>query len=109
MSISRTGTCPSFLEYVTGNALIPVVSSPTNQFRQITKYNFHWIKIPSYQRGLVWDEETFEELLNSRSAFLGNAILGSFALPNPRGVFDRIPDAATDYEVLVDGLQRFSI
>jgi hypothetical protein len=109
MPISRTGACPSFLEYVTRNALIAEAGKPTPEFAQLTQYNFHWIDIPSYQRGLVWDDEMFEELLNSSSVFLGNAILGSFPLPIPRGRFSNVPPAATDYEILIDGLQRFSI
>ncbi len=109
MTIARTGGCPQFLEYVTKQALIPRSATPTPQFVQLTQYNFRWIDIPAYQRGLVWDEETFEELLNSKSAFLGNAILGSFVLPNPRGVFSQVPPTVTDYEILIDGLQRFAI
>ncbi len=110
MTISRTGACPQFLEYVTKQALIPRSTTPTPQFVQLTQYNFQWIDIPAYQRGLVWDEETFEELLNSKSAFLGNAILGSFPLPNPRNSdFSQIPSAVTDYAILIDGLQRFAI
>ena len=108
MTITRTGTCPSFLDYVTKFALIPAANSPSQEFHEITKYNFRWITIPAYQRGLVWAEETFEELLDSGSAFLGNAILGAFPLPTPRGNFSGVPDAASEYEVLIDGLQRFS-
>ena len=109
MSITRTGACPLFLEYATKQALIPRTGPPTPQFGQLTRFNFRWIDSPSYQRGLVWDEETFEELLNSRSIFLGNAVLGAFPIPNPRGHFAHVPDTATHYEVLIDGLQRFSI
>jgi len=109
MSISRTGQCPIFLDYVTQQALIPRAGTLSSDFIQLTQYNFRWIDIPCYQRGLVWEEEDFEQLLNSRSIFMGNAIFGSFELPTPRGSFDRVPDTATHYEVLVDGLQRFSI
>lgn len=109
MAIARTGGCPLFLEYVIRQALIPRSTAPTAQFIQLTQYNFQWIDIPSYQRGLVWDDEKFEELLNSKSVFLGNAILGAFSLPNPRGLFSQVPAAATDYAILIDGLQRFSI
>jgi hypothetical protein len=109
MPIRRTGDCPLFLDYATKQALIPRSEPPQPDFVQLTKYNFRWIDIPSYQRGLVWDEEDFSELLNSRSVFMGNAILGSFALPNPRGTFALVPDSASTYEILIDGLQRFSI
>src|SRR5258706_11574736 len=80
MAISRTGVCPLFIEYVTKQVLIPRSQTPPQDFAQLTKYNFRWIDIPSYQRGLVWDEEDFSDLLNSRSVFLGNAILGIFPL-----------------------------
>ncbi len=109
MAINRTGACPLFIEYVTKQALIPRFATPTHEFVQLTRFNFRWIDIPSYQRGLVWDEEIFEELLNSRSVFLGNAILGAFPIPSPRGSFTNLPATANSYEILIDGLQRFSI
>jgi hypothetical protein len=110
MSISRTGDCPIYLDYVTRMALIPRAGSPSPEFLQMVQFNFRWIDIPCYQRGLVWDEEDFEALLNSDSVFLGNAILGEFDVPDPRNAsFSKLPDSATKYEVLVDGLQRFSI
>jgi len=109
MAITRTGACPLYLEYITRQALIPRTGPPTNDFVQLTKYSFRWIDIPSYQRGLVWDEETFEELLNSKSIFIGNAILGAFSVPNPPGPFTHVPNTAVHYEILIDGLQRFSI
>jgi hypothetical protein len=109
MPISRTGNCPLFLDYIIKQALIPRSEAPQPEFVQLTKYNFRWIDIPSYQRGLVWDEEDFADLLNSRSVFMGNAILGSFAVPTPKGTFTLLPDSALSYEILIDGLQRFSI
>ncbi len=109
MSISRTGACPPFLEYVTKQALIPRSRVPTPEFLRLTQYTFRWIGIPSYQRGLVWNEELFEELLGSTSVFLGNAILGSFAVPGGSPAFANLPANVTTYEILIDGLQRFSI
>lgn len=109
MPISRTGECPEFWKFVTQQALIPRNGTPSAAFTQLTQFNFRWIDIPSYQRGVVWDEEDFEELLNSRSIFMGNAILGAFPLPTPRGSYSLVPGTANTYEVLVDGLQRFSI
>lgn len=110
MSISRTGDCPIYLDYVTRMALIPRAGNPSPEFLQMVQFNFRWIDVPCYQRGLVWDEEDFAELLNSESIFLGNAILGEFDVPEPRiASFAKLPDSATKYEVLVDGLQRFSI
>src|SRR2546426_869951 len=109
MAINRTGACPPFIEYVTKQALIPRATVPTPEFIQLTRFSFRWIDIPSYQRGLVWDEEIFEELVGSKSIFLGNAILGAFPLPTPRGTFAQVPATATHFEILIDGLQRFSI
>ena len=109
MSISRTGECPIYLKYITEQALVPRSRQPSPEFLQLTKYNFHWIDVPSFQRGLVWSEELLEELLASRSVFLGNAILGSFPVDRSAPAFVHIPATAGNYEVLIDGLQRFSI
>jgi hypothetical protein len=109
MAIQRTGNCPDFFSYVTERALIPRSNPVTPQFQQITQFNFSWIDIPSYQRGLVWDDELFEELLDSTSVFIGNAILGSFPVPANHPDFSGLPATVTNYEILIDGLQRFSI
>jgi hypothetical protein len=108
-SISRNGTCPIFLEYIIKQALIPRFSDPTVEFLRLSEYNFHWIDIPSYQRGVVWDDVLFEDLLQSTSVFLGSAILGHFIIPPDRVNFEKLPSSVTDYEILIDGLQRFSI
>lgn len=109
MSISRTGDCPIYLKYITEQALVPRSRQPSPEFLQLTSYNFHWIVVPSFQRGLVWNEELLEELLASKSVFLGNAILGSFPVDRAAVGFSAIPATAGNYEVLIDGLQRFSI
>jgi hypothetical protein len=109
MSISRTGECPIYLKYITEQALVPKARQPNPDFLALTRYNFHWIDVPSFQRGLVWDEDLLENLLGSRSVFLGNAILGSFAVPQNSQTFALLPAGVGQYEVLIDGLQRFSI
>jgi len=109
MSIYRTGECPVFLKYVTEQALIPRSSEPNQQFIDLTRFNFRWIDIPSFQRGIVWDEDLMETLLASRSVFLGNAVLGSFPIPRDDARFAHLPDGVSQYSVLIDGLQRFSI
>ena len=109
MSISRTGECPIYLKYITEQALVPKARQPNPDFIALTRYNFHWIDVPSFQRGLVWDEELLENLLGSRSVFLGNAILGSFLVPRGSPAFAYLPVGVAQYEVLIDGLQRFSI
>jgi len=108
-TISRTGSCPIFLDYIIKQALIPRSSDPTEEFLRLTQYNCYWIDIPSYQRGIVWDDELFEELLQSTSIFLGSAILGHFSVPQDRVGFEKLPSTVTHYQILIDGLQRFSI
>lgn len=97
------------MRYVTERALIPRANAVTPQFQQLTQHSFEWIDIPSYQRGLVWDDQLFEELLDSTSVFIGNAILGSFSIPQNSPDFADLPPSVTSYEILIDGLQRFSI
>jgi hypothetical protein len=109
MPISRTGECPIFLKYVTEQALIPRYRQPSQQFQDLTRFNFHWIDVPTFQRGLVWDEEMLEDLLASHSSFLGNAVLGSLPIPSDRSKFSHLPSSVASYEVLIDGLQRFAI
>lgn len=111
MSISRTGGCPPFLEYVTRQALIPRFSGPVNQsLMNLAAYgSFRWIEIPSYQRGVVWDDELFEKLLESSSQFMGNAVLGDFKVDRNVPGFANLPPGVREYEILIDGLQRFTI
>ena len=107
--IVRQGHCPLFLEYITKSVLLPRAGTPTPEFRRLTQYLMRWVEIPSYQRGLVWDDEKFIELLDSNSLFLGNAIFGQFPIPNRNAPFNELPNSVRDYEILVDGLQRLSI
>jgi hypothetical protein len=110
MIIQRTGDCPQFLDYIVKQAVVPHVGPLSEEFNTITTYGFRWIEIPSYQRGLVWDEEKLQDLLESDSVFLGNAVLGKFPLPHrDTEPFSLLPKQVTHYEVLIDGLQRFSI
>ncbi len=108
MNISRTGECPVFLDYVTKNVLIPRRSAPSPDFMQLLMYG-QWIDIPSYQRGLVWNQEVLENLVTSRSVFLGNAVLGNFAIPKDHSGFQYLPEGPKSYAILLDGLQRFSV
>jgi hypothetical protein len=107
--IARRGHCPTYLEYIIKNALLPRAGRPTPEFRRLTEYAVAWVEIPNYQRGLVWDDEKFEELLDSQSVFLGNAIFGQFSIPHRNAPYNELPATAKDYEILIDGLQRFSI
>lgn len=106
--ISRTGSCPPFLEYVCKRALLPLAPI-SSELRSKSAFGFEWIEIPSYQRGVVWDPELFEELLFSTSSFLGNTVLGNFPLPQGSKHQQFLPEQANDYNVVIDGLQRFSL
>jgi hypothetical protein len=66
----------------------------------------NWLEIPNYQRGISWGVEEVVEFLESDSVLLGNVILGHFS----RGSrFPHLPSGISDYNVLVDGLQRFTV
>lgn len=111
MRIQRTGDCPSYLDYVTRQVVVPHSGTLSEGFRALTEYGgYQWIEIPSYQRGLVWNSEKLVELLESDSVLLGNAVLGKFSVPHrEQPPFSNLPDDASHYEILIDGLQRFSI
>ena len=106
MSIQRSGPTPQFFEYIIGNALVPKSSLPPAEIISLTTYNFQWIDVPNYQRGIAWDISNIEELITSDSVLLGNVILGQFPVDN---IFKFLPESVTNYSVLVDGLQRFSV
>lgn len=107
--IKRTGECPAYINYIINNVLIPRREKPTDSFAKAIKYERQWIDIPRYQRGIVWDEEMLRELLDSNSEFLGHATFSSFPLPEKREGLEFIPDDVSEFSVLVDGLQRFSV
>lgn len=111
MKINRTGDCPLFVDYVIRILMVPHSGPLANELKVLTAFGGdRWIEIPSYQRGLVWNEEKLEELLESDSVFLGNAVLGQFPLPHrDQPPFSLLPEATRNYEILIDGLQRFSI
>lgn len=115
MPIHRTGPTPSFLEYIKGYLLIPY----NRPLTFIPMGQYHWIDIPNFQRGLSWTISEIEDLINTNSNLLGNIILANFQLHTNSKisyVFDNIPEIQnnlvpkpTDYSVLIDGLQRFSV
>lgn len=106
--IERTGSCPPFWEYVCKRALLPL-KPISNELESKVAYGFEWIEIPSYQRGIVWDPELFEDLLFSASSFLGNTVFGKFPLPPGNKHESFLPIQTNDYNVVIDGLQRFSL
>lgn len=110
MNIKRTGDCPVFLDYVLKNVLIPRHHTPSHDFIKLLTYGgVQWMDIPSYQRGLVWNQDLLENLVSSRSIFLGNAVLGNFPIPRDQPGFNHLPEGPKDYAILLDGLQRFSV
>ena len=106
MAIQRSGPTPQFFEYIIGNALVPKRNPPPSEIINLTTYNFQWVDIPNYQRGIAWDISNIEELIISDSVLLGNVILGQFPIDD---TFEFLPESVSNYSVLVDGLQRFSV
>jgi hypothetical protein len=106
MAIQRSGPTPQFFEYIIGNALIPKSNPPPEEIISLTTYNLQWVDVPNYQRGIAWEIENIEDLFTSDSVLLGNVILGQFPVDNN---FNFLPETVTNYSVLVDGLQRFSV
>src|SRR4051812_26512700 len=107
MGIQRSGPTPLFLEYAISNALVPRQAVPTQHMQLLVAHNFSWIDIPSYQRGIAWTVQQVEDLLQSNSILLGNVILGQF--PIAQNQFPFLPSQVQTYNLLVDGLQRFSV
>ena len=109
MAIDRVGPTPHFGEYLTRYVLIPKNTTLPPGSPLFGFHELNWVEVPSYQRGVAWTRENVEEFVSSQSVLLGNVILGSFPLtPSLRGCFpaDNTP---TNYFLLVDGLQRFSV
>jgi len=106
-TITRDGGCPVYLAYITNYCIVDDVSDP-----KITRADYNQtlqslapritgtagpqdIKIPSWQRKLVWDKIMIDSLVNSESSMFGTVILSK-------------GDRQTDTWTLIDGLQRFS-
>ncbi|MFF2019690.1 DUF262 domain-containing protein [Paenibacillus sp. NPDC058177] len=107
MSIHRSGPTPPFFEYITSNALIPYNTTPSQTTINLVTGQFQWVEIPRYQRGISWEVENVEEFLYSKSNLLGNVILAQFS--RNANNFPFLPQEYSNYSVLVDGLQRFSV
>jgi len=105
--ITRDGATPTFAAYCTSYCIIDLSSSPP-----ITRANYPQelqncalrssgisgpqdIRIPPWQRKLVWDEDNFDELIHTQSSMYGTVILS-------RGFNQSEP------WILIDGLQRFA-
>jgi hypothetical protein len=109
MAIHRSGPVPSFFEYICDHALIPLSGPPSPAITALVApgQTLKWLDIPSFQRGISWDVDKLEELLQSRSVLLGNVILSQFSVQP--GQFPHLPVSQPHYLVLVDGLQRFAV
>ena len=103
-------TC-TFLEYATQWCLVP--QSGASVLADASSIgadhsNSRWFDIPSYQRGLVWNEDHIENLLCQNSEFLGNVIFCEIA-GERQGKYKHLPSNTDKYSIVIDGLQRFSI
>jgi hypothetical protein len=107
MPIQRHGPTPTFLEFILNHPLVPTDAQPSADFSCLLSSEAHWTHIPTYQRGVEWNVEMIEEMLESASVLLGTCILGCF--PVSAGQFVHLPALEKEYAVLVDGLQRLSV
>ena len=102
----------TFLEYVTQWRLLPKsLSSAIPNENTVVPDNTdtRWFDIPSYQRGLVWDEDLFDNLLCHQSLFLGNVIFVELPVGDHREKIGNISAEIKQYSIVIDGLQRFSV
>ncbi len=105
--IRRDGETPVYADYCTTYCIVDDVSNP-----KITRADYpealqdcsprlvlsgpQDIKIPVWQRKLVWSKDQVEALVNSESSMFGTVIIA-------KGTTD------ADTWTLIDGLQRFSV
>lgn len=90
LPIDRSSPTPPYYVYITqyvlaGNQPVPAGGI----FSRTTP-----IRIPSFQRGISWTDETVGRFIESDSVLLGTVILGK---------------VGTDTAQLIDGLQRFAV
>ncbi len=108
-TIRRDGETPIYVAYCTDYCIIDEVCSPSMTRKDYpqalqdcalrapgTLPGPQDIRIPSWQRKLVWNKDQIEKFLNSESSMFGTVIMA---------------EANTGQEpwVLIDGLQRFSV
>ena len=106
-TITRDGGCPVYLAYITNYCIIDEAAET-----KITREDYpealqnlapritgtpgpQDIKIPVWQRRLVWDTEKIDGLVNSESSMFGTVIIAK-------------GESQSDTWTLIDGLQRFS-
>ena len=91
MNLERPTRTPKFIEYAINYAL----TSPNKEWSDdVADFDPNPIKIPPYQRKIVWDEKKIKDFLKSKSVLFGTVILAQ----SPK----------EESLVLLDGLQRFA-
>lgn len=91
MNLARPTVTPKFVEYAINYAL---KSSGQEWSDELEGLDPNPIQIPTYQRKIVWDEDTIENFLDSKAVIFGTVILAKSPYDEPL--------------VLLDGLQRFA-
>lgn len=91
VNLDRPAITPKFVTYAIEYAL---QSSEREWTDEIKNLDPNPIKIPSYQRRIVWDEETIGDFLDSKAVVFGTVILAKSPVEEPL--------------ILLDGLQRFA-
>lgn len=91
MNLERPTRTPKLVEYATNFAL----KSPGKKWHDdVNDFDPNPIKIPPYQRKIVWDEKTISDFLKSKAVLFGTVILAKSPTEEPL--------------ILIDGLQRFA-
>lgn len=91
MNLERPTKTPKFVEYAINYALKPPEGDWPDE---VDSFDPNPIKIPPYQRKIVWDEETISGFLESKAVLFGTVILAQ--------------SPSEHYLILLDGLQRFA-
>lgn len=109
MIIQRNGDCPQFLDYIVKQAVVPHVGPLSGVSNTITTYGYRWIEIPSYHV-LSGTKRNCRTCWRAIRFFWETPCSEVPALPHrDTEPFSLLPKQVTHYEVLIDGLQRFSI
>ena len=91
MNLDRPTVTPKFVEYAISYALKSAGHEWSDELKGLDP---NPIQIPTYQRKIVWDEDTIENFLDSKAVIFGTVILAKSQPEEPL--------------VLLDGLQRFA-
>lgn len=98
MVIVRPGDTPHFYEYAKSYALVSN-DRPSSKWPEAVKVNDpNPIKIPAYQRKIVWGTQEVKEFLDSKAVLFGTVIMAQGGNTNED----------SNHLILLDGLQRFA-